>query len=79
MSTLKLLGWFEDSWTLRLKHLTERVVVFVCDAILFHEIVVVEAARCVHGEASAISHSKSLRHFIITSEINLSIGDGSFP
>ena len=73
-STLSLgLLIIEQLWTLRLKKLSKRIVVFVRDTVLVHEVVVVQLGRRGDGEASAIGHSKSLRHFIITSEINLPI------
>jgi len=70
----------EKLGTLLLEKLAVRVVVFERDAILLHDIVVEELRGSVHSEAPAISHTKSLRHFVtITSEINLSIGNRLHP
>ena len=43
--TLQILSWLKEFWALRLKELAERIVVLVGDAILLHQIVVVELVR----------------------------------
>ena len=55
----------EDLWALRLKELAVRVVIFVGDAVLVHQVVVEQLAGRVYGEASAVGHSKSLRHLLL--------------
>jgi len=78
--TLLLVHLGEKLGTLLLEKLAVRVVVLERDAILLHDIVVEELSGGVHSEAPAISHTKSLRHFVnITSEINLSVRDCLHP
>ena len=78
--TLLLMHLGEKLGTLLLKKLAVRVVVLERDAILLHDIVVEELSGSVHGEAPAISHTKSLRHFVnITSEINLPVRNRLHP
>lgn len=78
--TLLLVHLGEKLGTLLLEKLAVRVVVFERDAILLHDIIVEELSGGVHGEAPAISHTKSLRHFVnITSEINLPVRDRLHP
>jgi hypothetical protein len=78
--TLLLVYLGEKLGTLLLEKLAVRVVVFERDAILLHDIVVEELSGGVHGEAPAISHTKSLRHFVnITSEINLPVRNRLHP
>src|SRR6056300_1610733 len=74
--TLLLVHLGEKLGTLLLEKLAVRVVVLERDAILLHDIVVEELSGGVHSEAPAISHTKSLRHFVnITSDITLSVCD----
>jgi len=80
LAALLLVHLGEKLGTLLLEKLAVRVVVFERDAILLHDIVVEELSGGVHREAPAISHTKSLRHFVtITSEINLSVRDCLHP
>jgi hypothetical protein len=52
----------ENFWALGLEKFSVRVVVLERDSILLHEVVVEETTGCADSEASAISHSKALRH-----------------
>jgi len=56
---------FEKFRSLRLQKFAIRIVVFIRDTVLVHQVVVVQLTSRVHGEASTISHSKSLRHLLL--------------
>jgi len=52
----------ENFWALGLEKFAVRVIVLERDSILLHEVIVEETTGCADSEASAISHSKALRH-----------------